>query len=84
MLQQQAFRHVEELHLGVVAAAHDASGEKFAGPADLGEHIGQQTAGGRFHDREPPFLHPQQIGADAGHGFVAETHEIVVEELRAI
>ncbi len=71
MLEQQALRHIEELHPRVVRAAHHAAGEKFAGPTRLGNRIREQPAGRGLGDRETFLLRAQQIAHDLRERIVA-------------
>jgi hypothetical protein len=66
VLQEQALRHVQELHLRVVGIADAAAGEELRGAADVGEGVGQQAAGGRLGHGEALVLRAEQVGADLG------------------
>ena len=59
VLEQQALGHIEQLHAGIVATAHDTAGEKFARAAEFAERVGEQAAGRRLHHREPLLLRAQ-------------------------
>ena len=66
VLLEEALRPVEELHLGVVGAAHDDAGEKSARVMHARKRVGQHSTRRGLGQGQSLFPRPQEIADDFG------------------
>ena len=80
MLLEEAFRHIEELHLGVVGVADDAAGKKFARAMHSRKRVGQHSTRRSLGEGQSLFLRPKKVADDFGQRVVPVAHQVFAEQ----
>ena len=78
VLVEEAFGHIEELHLGVVGVGDHSTEKRFGGAGDIGEGVGEEAAGAGFGQGKGGIARAKFVEHDFGERGVAEADEIFI------